>query len=138
YRVFSQLLMQALRLFEQVELHGVYVDVERMTETEQQLAKAVAELEEELMRLAGKSINWNSPQQVAQVLYGDLGLPVVALTKSGKPSTSSEEALPYLVDAHPIVGTLLRCREQIKLAQFISSWKEDIRPATKRVHPTCN
>src|SRR5690606_8490822 len=72
YRVFQQLLMPASQLFEQVELHGVYVDVERMTETEQHLAKTVSELEEELMRLAGKSINWNSPQQVAQVLYGDL------------------------------------------------------------------
>src|SRR5690606_14773348 len=71
-----------------------------------------------------------------QVLYGDLGLPVVALTKSGKPSTSSEEALPYIVDTHPIVGTLLRYREQLKLAQFIASWKEHIRPETRRMHPT--
>src|SRR5690606_15619640 len=53
HRVFRQLIMLASRLFEQVELHGVYVDVERMDETEHQLAKAVAELEEELMRLAG-------------------------------------------------------------------------------------
>lgn len=136
YRVFSQLLMPASRLFEQVELHGVYVDVDRMIETEQQLAKTVSELEQELTRLAGKSINWNSSQQVAQVLYGDLGLPVVALTKSGKPSTSSEEALPYIIDTHPIVETLLRYREQIKLAQFIASWKDHIRPETKRMHPT--
>jgi len=136
YRVFQQLIMPSSRLFEQVELHGVYVEVDRMTETEQQFAKTVAELEQELMRLAGKSINWNSPQQVAQVLYGDLGLPIVALTKSGKPSTSSEEALPYLLDAHPIIGTLLRYREHLKLAQFITSWKEHIRPETKRMHPT--
>jgi len=136
HRVFQQLLMPASRLFEQVELHGVYVDVERMTETEQQLAKTVTELEQELTQLAGKSINWNSSQQVAQVLYGDLGLPIVALTKSGKPSTSSEEALPYLIDTHPIIGTLLRYREHLKLAQFIASWKEHIRPETGRMHPT--
>lgn len=135
-RVFYQLLMPASDLFEDVELHGVYVDVNKMNNTYSYLKAQIADLENELNSLAGRKINWNSPQQVASVLYEDLKLPIVAMTKSGKPSTSSEEALPFLLDEHPIIEKLLKYREKVKLYQFIESWKEKIHPDTSRMYPS--
>jgi len=135
-QVFRHLLMPASNLFEDVEGHGVYVDLPQMGKAEIHLSQQVQELESKLTELAGKEVNWNSPQQVAKVLYSDLQLPIVAFTKTGNPSTSSEEALPYLLGAHPIVETLLQYREKVKLTQFISSWKEKVDPVTQRMHPT--
>lgn len=135
-KVFHQLLMPASELFEGVELHGVYVDVDKMESTYSYLTRQIEELKNELNQLAGREINWNSPQQVASVLYGDLKLPIVAFTSSGNPSTSSEEALPFLLDEHPIVGKLLKYREKVKLYQFIESWKEKINPETQRMYPS--
>ena len=135
-RVFHQLLMPASDLFEGVELHGVYVDVDKMESTYSYLKGQIEELEHELNQLAGRKINWNSHQQVASVLYGDLKLPIVAFTPSGNPSTSSEEALPFLLDEHPIVEKLLKYREKVKLYQFIESWKEKINPKTNRMYPS--
>jgi len=135
-KVFHKLLMPASDLFEGVELHGVYVDVDKMESTYSYLKGQIEELENGLNQLAGRKINWNSPQQVASVLYGDLRLPIVAFTASGNPSTSSEEALPFLIDEHPIVEKLLKYREKVKLYQFIESWKEKINPETHRMHPS--
>ncbi len=134
--VFHNLLMPASGLFEEVELHGVYVDVDKMESTYSYLKGQIEELENGLNQLAGRKINWNSPQQVASVLYGDLKLPIVAFTSSGNPSTSSEEALPYLINEHPIVEKLLKYREKVKLYQFIESWKEKINPETRRMYPS--
>lgn len=135
-RVFHKLLMPASDLFEEVELHGVYVDIDKMESTYSYLRGQIEELKNELNQLAGREINWNSPQQVASVLYGDLKLPIVAFTSSGNPSTSSEEALPYLVNEHPIVEKLLKYREKVKLYQFIESWKDKINLETRRMYPS--
>lgn len=135
-RVFNSLLVPASELFEGVELNGVYVNTGQMEQTKSYLMGQITQLEDELTQLAGKKINWNSPQQVAQILYGELKLPIVALTPSGKPSTSSEEVLPYLQSIHPIIAILLKYRESVKLAQFIASWKDKIIPKTRRMHPT--
>src|SRR5690606_39345622 len=47
-RVFHQLLMPASELFESAELHGVYVDVDKMESTHSYLKGQVEELENEL------------------------------------------------------------------------------------------
>src|SRR5690606_4256196 len=59
-KVFHQLLMPASELFEGVELHGVYVDVDKMESTYSYLKGQIEELKNELNQLAGREINWNS------------------------------------------------------------------------------
>jgi DNA polymerase I-like protein with 3'-5' exonuclease and polymerase domains len=80
-------------------------------------------------------INWNSTQQVGAFLFEKLKLPVLERTAKGKPSTNSENVLPRLKEHHPIVGTLLEYREQIKLQQFLTSWG-DLMDKNGRLHPS--
>jgi DNA polymerase I len=76
--------------------------------------------------MAGKKINWGSRDQVAAVLFDDLGLPVMLKTPTGKPSTS-EEAVVDLKGHHPIVNELLHYRELDKiLGTYLSGWKQYI------------
>lgn len=69
-------------------------------------------------------INLNSGQQLSEILYNVLSLPVPGVTKSGKPSTSSD-ALINIKEEHPIVDLILQYRTFKKAIEFFESWEEE-------------
>lgn len=79
--------------------------------------------------------NWNAPGQVAELLYGKLGLECIKSTKGGAESTD-KEALEALRGKHPVVDDLLRYRSVTKLrGTYAAGLLRAIRP-DGRVH--CN
>ena len=81
-----------------------------------------ADIERELVKLAGKEINWNSPTQIQTLIYEDLSLPVIERTESGAPSTS-ETTLKQLREQHPIIDKILEYRGvNIQISHFIDGW----------------
>lgn len=127
-KLFYNLAMPAARAFEDIEQRGLFVDLEAMTELEKETKKKVASLLEQLNKLAKKKVkhevNWNSPDQVAQILFGAFGLKPVAFTDKGAPSTA-EATLMELKDQHPVANLLVQYREQAKfLSTYIEGWKE--------------
>lgn len=67
---------------------------------------------------AGKEFNINSPKQLAEVLYDDLGLP------SGKKRTTSAEKLESLLGFHEIIEHILIFR---KLSKIYSTYAEGLK-----------
>jgi DNA polymerase-1 len=67
-------------------------------------------LEREIWMQADEVFNVASPDQVAQVLFGKLKLPVTHRTPHGKPSTNNK-TLAGMRDQHPIVQLLIEYRE---------------------------
>ena len=67
---------------------------------------------------AGKEFNINSPKQLAEVLYDDLGLP------SGKKRTTSAEKLESLLGFHEIIEHILTFR---KLSKIYSTYAEGLK-----------
>lgn len=134
-RLFNKLIMPASRAFEDVELHGAYIDPDKVDSVISQLSGSMQASLKTLAELSGHDdINWNSSQQLAKLLYDEMGLPILELTKSGKPSTNGESVLPRLKDQHPIIGELLSYREQKKLLEFPTKWKEV--SIDNRIHPS--
>lgn len=133
-RIFKHILMPASKALEGVELRGVYIDWVKLGEIRQQLETEIADLLRQLNEVAQKPINWNSVDQVAAFLFGDLGLEVLERTGKGKPSTSGERVLPRLKDKHPAVKLLLDYREKVKLLQFLVGWSKFRRGDC--IHPT--
>lgn len=120
--VFNHLLMPAARLFVDVELHGITVNRDKFDEVEKYLRSTVDECDVELDKLF-PGVNWGSTQQVAKILFHDLGLEPLDLTKKGSPSTS-ESVLKRLAHEHPVVKLLLSRRAaQQQLSFFIDGWK---------------
>lgn len=66
-------------------------------------------LEEDIYALAGHEFNINSPQQVASVLFDEIGL------KENKKRSTSVEHLAELAKFHPIVTKILEYRKYSKL-----------------------
>jgi DNA polymerase-1 len=123
-KLFFKLVMPAARSFQDIDSNGLYVNLERMAETELDVAKQLKQTLAELNSMTPRQINWNSSQQVASLLYGDLKLPVVVKTDKGAPSTG-EEALLAIKGKHPIAEKLVKYRELEKFrSTYLDGWKE--------------
>ena len=119
-RLYDRLVMRAARAFEVIENRGFHVNLERFAKASTVLKRRRAKLLRQLQNSVGYEVNWNSPTQVARVLYEDLGMPVMVTTDKGAPSTGEEA----LVDMeHPIVDLLKKYREIDKLVStYIDGW----------------
>lgn len=123
-RLFYRLVMPGARAMEMVEMVGLYMNLEKMDDLTLSLQSELIEEERVLNKLAGRAINWNASRQVAEFLFGDLGLPPTLYTDKGAPSTS-EEALFDLKGKHPVADKLIGFREKAKfLGTYLYGFRE--------------
>lgn len=137
-RVFKFLMMPASDLFTRIEAGGIYVDPKRM---EERLVEGVRNLDKietymnQFLPKGTKTINYNSPKQVGEWLFGHLKLPIVERTKTKAPSTA-EASLLQLKSKHKAVSALLRYRKWAKyLSTYLGPWEQG-RDAKSRIHPS--
>lgn len=74
-----------------------------------------AGLRQSIGDIAGSDFNPASPDQVAELLFGRLGLSAGRKTKGGSRPTTDDKALEALKYSHPVVPLLLEYREVAKL-----------------------
>lgn len=96
-RLYHKLLHPADVCLTDVELRGMPLDDEKLWDRSNETDKIVSELIERMEEIVGHKFNPNSPQQVGQVLYNELGFPVLKRTAKGAPSTD-ESVLLQLQD----------------------------------------
>lgn len=119
-RVYRKIIVPCIRLFTEIEYHGVYINVDQMDEAEAYLREELRKAEEELNKW-GPDINWRSPKQVADLLFNRLEIEVIELTKSGAQSVS--ESVIKRID-HPVSAAMLQYRAADKqLSSFIEGWR---------------
>ncbi|MCK9510490.1 MAG: DNA polymerase I [Pigmentiphaga sp.] len=106
--------IQVSRVLAIMERHGVRLDGDVLRRQSQELGAHLAALEAKAYELAGQPFNLNSPKQLGQILFEQMGLPVVRKTASGAPSTD-EEVLTRLAQDYPLPQTLLEYRSLAKL-----------------------
>lgn len=97
-----------------MEAAGIGIDRDYLEELGENLRGQLAELEGRIHEAAGQSFNINSTGQLREILFDQLGLPVLKKTPKGAPSTDAS-VLEKLADAHPMVSDLLEYRELEKL-----------------------
>jgi DNA polymerase I len=120
-----------------MEFNGVRIDPARLAELSQRYGERLAELEREIETLAGHPLNIASPKQLAQVLFQELGLPVVKKTKTG-PSTDAD-VLEQLAEMHPLPAKIVEYRQFSKLKNtYVDALPTMIHPHTGRVHASFN
>ena len=106
--------MRLIPVVAELETNGYLIDCGYFTSLQAYLEPEQAMILEEIQEVAGQEFNPNSSQQVAKLLYDDLGLPVSKRTESGSPSTD-EESLGYLLDENRVVGKILEYKKITKL-----------------------
>jgi DNA polymerase-1 len=140
WKLFTQVEMPLVPVLMDMEMTGVLIDVPYLREMSGVLTKRLTEIEREIYTLVGLDFNINSTQQLADVLFGKLGLkaPAGRKTATGKTSTAVD-VLESLRGQHPVIELILEQRQLSKLkSTYIDALPELVNPATGRVHTSYN
>ncbi|MCA8983231.1 MAG: DNA polymerase I [Planctomycetaceae bacterium] len=120
-----------------MEFAGIRVDERELFEQSQVVGKRVEELLEELKQSTHRPFNPDSPKQLREVLFDDLGLPVQKRTKTG-PSTD-QSVLEKLALFHPLPAKIIEYRQLAKLkGTYLDALPKMIHPETGRIHASFN
>ncbi len=133
-RLYRDIELPVAEILFRMERGGVLVDAAALARQSDALGRRLMEIEAEAHQLAGQPFNLNSPKQLAEILFANLGLPVVKKTPSGTPSTD-EEVLQKLAEDYPLPKRLLEHRSLAKLkGTYTDKLPKMVNPATGRVH----
>ncbi|MFA5562227.1 MAG: DNA polymerase I [Eubacteriales bacterium] len=97
----------------EMERTGFKLDRTGMVAFGEELTAAADAAAERICMMAGRPFNINSPKQLGEVLFEELGLPVQRKTKTGY--STDAEVLEKLRHYHPIVEEVLEYRQLTKL-----------------------
>lgn len=114
---------------------GIRADEAELKKMGVEFGKRKAEIETHIHALAGREFNVGSPQQLGEVLFDELELPVIKRTKTGY--STAADVLERLAPSHPIASEVLRWRALAKLINtYTRVLREAIDPRDGRIHCT--
>ena len=117
-----------------MEMTGVVVDTAVLARMSNAFAQKMAGLEDELHGLAGHGFNVQSPAQVGEILFGEMGLEGGTKTKTGAWSTPAD-VLEDLATEHEFAARVLDYRQLQKLkSTYTDALQTHVNPDTGRVH----
>ena len=133
-RLFDEIEMPLTSILAQMELAGIAVDREKLSGLGSRFDEIVAGLEGRICELANCQFNIGSPQQLSEVLFGQMQLPKGRKTKTGW--STSAAVLDELAEEYEIVRLVLEYREYAKLrSTYVDGLLREIGP-DGRVHTT--
>lgn len=107
--------MPLIPVLYRMEVSGIEVDKKRLGALSVRFEKELHQLTKKIYTVAGREFNINSPAQLSEILFEDLGLPTkkIKKTKTGYSTAASE--LEKLWEAHEIVPLISQYRMIAKL-----------------------
>ncbi|HZA21160.1 MAG TPA: DNA polymerase I [Dehalococcoidia bacterium] len=121
----------------EMQRHGIKVDEGALHEMSRDLNHQMGQTERELYETIGHTVNINSPQQLSDLLFKELGLPRTRRTKTGY--STDANSLEALSGLHPVVDKILEYRQISKLkSTYVDALPEMINPRTGRTHTSYN
>lgn len=136
-KIFNTLEMPLMKILAAMEQVGVYVDRQALTNYSQELAKRIQEIEKDIFTSVGEEFNISSTKQLRGILFDKLGLPVIAKTPGGEPSTA-EATLLQLEPEHGIISLLLQHRTLSKINSTYAEALPKQIAVTGRIHGRFN
>lgn len=136
-KLLAEIDMPLTTVLADMEMTGALIDTKFFSKLSVELTNRLAEIEKEIFKLAGKTFNINSPQQLSDVLFNHLRLEPAdkgRKTATGFYSTSAD-VLEALKDKHPILEWILEQRELSKIkSTYVDALPAAIDSNTGRVH----
>ena len=118
-----------------MEREGVKVDREELRKLSGEFSEQIIALEERICGEAGCTFTIGSPQQLGEVLFGQMGLKGGRKGKSGTWSTDVNELERLARDGVPIARLVLDWRQLTKLrSTYTDALQQQINKETGRVH----
>ena len=138
---------QVKHLYEEVEMplklvlnemsqQGALINRELLMDLQVEYEGRLADIAAQIRESVGYEFNLNSPKQLEEVLFDELGLPVVKRTKTQR--STDESVLNKLRELHPIIEMLLKYRHDFKIKSTYIDPILDCLDTNNRIHTTYN
>lgn len=134
-KVYKELEMPLLPVLNTLERNGVNIDIWMLQQQSDNMARQIADLEEQAYTVAGQKFNLGSPKQLQEILYEKQQLPVKKKTPKGQPSTA-EEVLQELADeGYELPQIIMQYRGLSKLkSTYTDKLPLQVNKSSGRVH----
>ena len=137
WKLFAEVEMPLVPVLLHMERNGVALDSGLLREMSLRLGEQLNRVEKEIYDNVGHQFNINSPQQLSQVLFEELGLTPARKTKGGYSTGAS--VLEELLGIHPVVELILDYRQLSKIkSTYIDALPGLVNPKTGRLHTSFN
>lgn len=135
--LFYNVEMPLMKVLAKIELTGVKLDNNWLTQESIDLENDLRVLESKIFELSGENFNMNSPKQLGEILFDKMQLdPKAKKTKTGQYATS-EDVLQKLSSKHEIIASILEYRTLQKLkSTYVDALPSQIDKKDERVHTT--
>ncbi len=128
------------QLLYKMETEGISLDKRSLEQLNEKVVKDLDTVDLQINGLLGSiqgSINFNSPKQVEQLLFCQLGLPPQKKSQKGKKYSTNQEVLSKLSKIHPVPRLISKYRELYKLkSTYIDALPAYINSKTGKIHTT--
>ncbi len=133
-KLYTSIEQPLVPVLQRIEHRGVLVDEKRLAKQSTELTKKIAALEKKVHKEAGRKFNLGSPKQLQELLFDELGLPVIRKTPKGQPSTA-EDVLQKLAEEFILPELILDYRALSKLkSTYTDKLPQQICARTGRIH----
>jgi DNA polymerase-1 len=131
--------MPLVPVLAEMEDTGVAIDTGVLEEISADLGQRLGKLEQEIYEEAGHEFLINSPQQLATVLFDEIGLKPLKKTASGSRPSTAAAVLEELAHRHPLPRLILAYRQLAKLkSTYVDALPQLVDPNDGRVHASFN
>ena len=114
--VYKNIEIPIIHIIEDMEKYGIKVDLEYLNKISKEYHIELSKIEKDIWGKAGREFNINSPKQLGEVLFDELGLSAKGMKKSAGGARSTRESeLEKIKDLHPVISEILKYRELQKL-----------------------
>ncbi len=132
-RVLDELELPLIRVLFETERYGFKINIDGMNEFAEALDGLAEELKNKIYSLAGGEFNINSPKQLGEVLFVNLGLPHNKKKNKNGFSTDAE-TLEELRAYSPIIDDILEYRQVTKLRGTYAAALPKLADENHRIH----
>lgn len=142
FSLYNELEEPLIQILYAMEVEGILLDINALSALNEKVVAELVRIEKDILSMVPEkhqNINLNSPKQIEQLLFTDLGLPPQKKSAKGTGYSTDQEVLEALSRLHIVPGLILKYREFSKLkTTYIDALPAYVNPKDGRVHTTFN
>jgi DNA polymerase-1 len=134
-QLYQEIEVPLVPVLSRMERSGVRIDADLLGAQSKDMAARMQDLEQAAYEVAGRKFNMGSPKQIGEIFFEEKGLPVIAKTPKGAPSTSESVLQQLAEQGHELPRIILEHRGLAKLkSTYTDKLPQMVSPVTGRVH----